>query len=134
MIRSPSQSDRSNLNIAESSSSPTQVAKHFSHGCSCRTCRGGSLWCPALQYLAAAGVGHHMAFSYIPEHPPYACCIVYGIIDYDSVEISSLQRQILHNEQTVGMLKTESAAKAIQRYAHSAYRSPTFHILHVGSS
>ena len=92
----------------------------------------GGLWCPALQYLAAAGVGHGMTFSCISEHPPYACCI--GIIDHDSVEISNLQRQILHNEQTVGMLKTESAAKAIQRYAHSVYHSPTFHILHIGSS
>lgn len=38
-----------------------------------------------------------------------------GIIDHDTVEISNLQRQILHNEQTVGMQKTVSAAKAIQQ-------------------
>ncbi|PPQ63601.1 hypothetical protein CVT24_004461 [Panaeolus cyanescens] len=56
----------------------------------------GGLGCPALQYLAAAGVGR------------------LGIVDHDTVEISNLQRQILHNEKTVGMLKVESAAKAIQ--------------------
>ncbi|KAF8904086.1 hypothetical protein CPB84DRAFT_1814503 [Gymnopilus junonius] len=57
----------------------------------------GGLGCPALQYLAAAGVGR------------------LGIIDHDVVETSNLQRQILHNEQTVGMYKTESAALAIKR-------------------
>ena len=39
------------------------------------------------------------------------------IIDHDTVEMSNLQRQILHNEETVGMYKTESAAKAILRRA-----------------
>lgn len=38
-----------------------------------------------------------------------------GIIDHDVVETSNLQRQILHNEQTVGMYKTESAALAIKK-------------------
>jgi adenylyltransferase and sulfurtransferase len=46
-----------------------------------------------------------------------------GIIDHDSVEISNLQRQILHSEQTIGMHKTESAAKAIQRYAYTLHHS-----------
>ncbi|TFK70371.1 hypothetical protein BDN72DRAFT_766562 [Pluteus cervinus] len=57
----------------------------------------GGLGCPALQYLAAAGVGR------------------LGIIDHDVVETSNLQRQILHNEQTVGMHKTESAAQAVRK-------------------
>jgi molybdopterin/thiamine biosynthesis adenylyltransferase len=38
-----------------------------------------------------------------------------GIIDHDRVELSNLGRQILHNEQTVGMNKAESAAQALLR-------------------
>ncbi|KAG8835725.1 Urmylation protein [Serendipita sp. 399] len=57
----------------------------------------GGLGCPALQYLAAAGIGR------------------IGIVDHDTVEVSNLQRQILHNEGTVGMLKAESAAQALMR-------------------
>ncbi|KAF9046269.1 hypothetical protein BJ165DRAFT_1139329 [Panaeolus papilionaceus] len=56
----------------------------------------GGLGCPALQYLAAAGVGR------------------LGIVDHDVVEMSNLQRQVLHNENTVGMRKVESAARAIR--------------------
>ncbi|OSC98554.1 hypothetical protein PYCCODRAFT_1439250 [Trametes coccinea BRFM310] len=57
----------------------------------------GGLGCPALQYLAAAGVG------------------TIGIIDHDTVEISNLQRQILHTEARVGMPKVLSAAEAIRQ-------------------
>ncbi|KAF8899873.1 hypothetical protein CPB84DRAFT_1680840 [Gymnopilus junonius] len=57
----------------------------------------GGLGCPALQYLGAAGIGR------------------IGIIDHDRVEISNLQRQILHNEETLGMYKAESAALAMKR-------------------
>ncbi|KJA13439.1 hypothetical protein HYPSUDRAFT_92743 [Hypholoma sublateritium FD-334 SS-4] len=57
----------------------------------------GGLGCPALQYLGAAGVGR------------------LAIIDHDRVELSNLQRQILHNEETVGMYKAESAALALRR-------------------
>ncbi|CCM04692.1 uncharacterized protein FIBRA_06878 [Fibroporia radiculosa] len=57
----------------------------------------GGLGCPALQYLAAAGVGR------------------IGIIDHDVVEISNLQRQVLHTEARVGMHKVLSAAKAIEQ-------------------
>jgi len=60
----------------------------------------GGLGCPALQYLAAAGVGR------------------IGIIDHDIVEVSNLQRQILHNEQTVGMNKAMSAALSIKKLNH----------------
>jgi adenylyltransferase/sulfurtransferase len=77
----------------------------------------GGLGCPALQYLAAAGVG--MASARCPEYIPdtYIRPLIGSIriIDHDTVELSNLQRQILHNEQTVGMHKTESAAKAILR-------------------
>ncbi|KAJ7702413.1 hypothetical protein B0H17DRAFT_923597 [Mycena rosella] len=57
----------------------------------------GGLGCPALQYLAAAGIGR------------------IGIIDHDVVEISNLQRQILHDELKVGMPKAESAARALRQ-------------------
>lgn len=39
-----------------------------------------------------------------------------GIIDHDRVELSNLQRQVLHNEETLGMYKAESAAIALKRY------------------
>lgn len=50
----------------------------------------GGLGCPVAQYLAAAGVG----------------CI--GIVDYDTVEISNLHRQVLHTEGRVNISKAES--------------------------
>ncbi|KAJ4487422.1 hypothetical protein C8R41DRAFT_767937 [Lentinula lateritia] len=57
----------------------------------------GGLGCPALQYLGSSGIGR------------------IGIIDHDRVELSNLQRQILHNEETVGMPKAQSAALALKR-------------------
>jgi adenylyltransferase/sulfurtransferase len=51
----------------------------------------GGLGCPALFYLAAAGVG------------------TIGVVDMDAVDRSNLQRQILHTDERIGMLKTESA-------------------------
>ncbi|OEE59272.1 molybdopterin-synthase adenylyltransferase MoeB [Enterovibrio norvegicus FF-454] len=56
----------------------------------------GGLGCAATQYLAAAGVG------------------TLTLIDDDRVELSNLQRQVLHNDSTVGKLKVESAAKALR--------------------
>ena len=55
----------------------------------------GGLGSPAAYYLAAAGIGNM------------------GIIDFDTVDLSNLQRQIIHNTERIGMLKTESAKKAI---------------------
>jgi len=55
----------------------------------------GGLGCPAGLYLAAAGVG------------------TIGIIDSDKVDLSNLQRQILHSTYDVGRPKTESAKDAI---------------------
>jgi adenylyltransferase/sulfurtransferase len=57
----------------------------------------GGLGSPAAIYLAAAGVG------------------TLGIVDYDDVDISNLQRQILHHTDDVGRPKVESAADTIRR-------------------
>ncbi len=56
----------------------------------------GGLGSPLISYLAAAGVGH------------------LGIIDYDRVELSNLQRQILHEAADVGRLKAESARDRVE--------------------
>jgi adenylyltransferase/sulfurtransferase len=55
----------------------------------------GGLGSPAAFYLAAAGVG------------------TIGIVDMDVVDVSNLQRQILHTNDRVGMPKVESAKKTI---------------------
>ena len=57
----------------------------------------GGLGCPALQYLAAVGVG----------------CI--GIVDHDVVELSNLQRQVLFGMEDIGSLKVEVAAKRLKQ-------------------
>lgn len=51
----------------------------------------GGLGCPALQYLTAMGIGE------------------IGIVDFDKVEESNLQRQILYSVEDIGKLKTEAA-------------------------
>jgi len=56
----------------------------------------GGLGSPALLYLAAAGVG------------------TLGIIDFDVVDESNLQRQIIHGQSDVGRLKAESARDSIR--------------------
>jgi adenylyltransferase/sulfurtransferase len=56
----------------------------------------GGLGSPALLYLAAAGIG------------------TLGIIDFDVVDESNLQRQVIHRVATVGQLKVDSAAAAIR--------------------
>ena len=55
----------------------------------------GGLGSPVAMYLAAAGVGHLV------------------LSDFDIVERSNLQRQIIHTEQTVGQLKVDSAKQFI---------------------
>ena len=55
----------------------------------------GGLGCPVIQYLAAAGVGH------------------ITIVDDDMIDISNLQRQILHRTADVGTPKAKSAARFI---------------------
>jgi molybdopterin/thiamine biosynthesis adenylyltransferase len=56
----------------------------------------GGLGSPAAYYLAAAGIGN------------------LGIVDFDVVDLSNLQRQIIHSTERIGMLKTESAKKTIE--------------------
>jgi sulfur-carrier protein adenylyltransferase/sulfurtransferase len=55
----------------------------------------GALGSPSSLYLAAAGVG------------------TIGLVDFDTVDMSNLQRQIIHTVDRVGMLKTESAQKQL---------------------
>ena len=55
----------------------------------------GGLGCPSAIYLAAAGVG------------------TIGIVDNDVVDLSNLQRQILHHTSSLGTPKTESAKAAL---------------------
>jgi adenylyltransferase/sulfurtransferase len=56
----------------------------------------GGLGAPLALYLAAAGVG------------------TLGLVDFDTVEASNLQRQIIHSTQTVGMLKVDSAEQMLK--------------------
>jgi len=57
----------------------------------------GGLGCPAALYLAAAGVGTLL------------------LADFDRVELSNLQRQIAHAEDSIGHNKAQSAAAQITR-------------------
>lgn len=57
----------------------------------------GGLGCAATQYLAGAGVGH------------------LTLLDFDTVSVSNLQRQMLHSDATVGQPKVLSARDALAR-------------------
>lgn len=56
----------------------------------------GGLGSPLLLYLAAAGVG------------------TIGVIDPDTVELSNLQRQVIHGTDAIGRLKVDSAADSVK--------------------
>src|SRR5260370_16336720 len=56
----------------------------------------GGLGSPIALYLAAAGIGK------------------LGVLDFDAVDFSNLQRQIIHSTPDVGRLKTESPRATIQ--------------------
>lgn len=56
----------------------------------------GGLGCPVLMYLAAAGIGH------------------IGIVDFDKVEASNLQRQVLFGESVLGKNKAEAAKERLE--------------------
>ena len=74
----------------------------------------GGLGCPVLQHLGAAGVGACLSCPARMTLTRYTGRI--GIIDHDRVELSNLQRQILHTESRVGWYKAESAAHALREY------------------
>lgn len=57
----------------------------------------GGLGCPVLQYLTAVGVG------------------TIGIVDFDKVDESNLQRQILYSVDDVGKLKVDCAVRKLTR-------------------
>jgi molybdopterin/thiamine biosynthesis adenylyltransferase/rhodanese-related sulfurtransferase len=57
----------------------------------------GGLGSPVALYLAAAGIGR------------------LGILDFDTVDVSNLQRQIIHGTEDVGRPKTESAKRSVNR-------------------
>ncbi|MGB1297488.1 MAG: molybdopterin-synthase adenylyltransferase MoeB [Psychrobium sp.] len=56
----------------------------------------GGLGCAAAQYLAAAGIGQ------------------LTLVDFDVVELSNLQRQVLHQTPDIGINKAESAAQLLR--------------------
>jgi len=56
----------------------------------------GGLGSPAAYYLAAAGVG------------------TLGLLDFDSIEESNLQRQILHDSDRIGVEKSKSASETLK--------------------
>ena len=56
----------------------------------------GGLGSPALMYLAAAGVG------------------TLGIVEFDTVDESNLQRQIIHGQSDLGRPKAQSAAESVR--------------------
>src|SRR6476646_6921421 len=57
----------------------------------------GGLGSPIAMYLAAAGIGK------------------IGIVDFDVVDFSNLQRQIIHGTEDVGRPKAESAKETLKR-------------------
>lgn len=72
----------------------------------------GGLGSPVALYLTAAGVG------------------TLGIVDEDRVDLSNLQRQILHTEKTIGKAKVESARTRLQElnshvHLHTYYERAT---------
>lgn len=68
-----------------------KTGQHALHEASVLVIGAGGLGAAVLSYLAAAGVGH------------------IGIIDHDRVELSNLNRQIIHETADIGRLKVESA-------------------------
>src|SRR5438045_9487272 len=90
---------------------PDQVARYARHlilpevggagqrkrlNASVRLLGAGGLGSPAAMYLAAAGVGK------------------IGIVDFDVVDASNLQRQLLHGHDDIGRPKVESAAETLR--------------------
>ncbi len=63
----------------------------------------GGLGSPVIQYLAAAGTG------------------TLGVADFDEVELHNLNRQIIHNENSVGIAKVKSAEQFVKNLNHQVH-------------
>src|ERR1700753_547012 len=74
----------------------------------------GGLASPALMYLAAAGVG------------------TLGIVEFDTVDESNLQRQIIHGQSDIGRSKAQSAADSV--HENNPLIQVNLHELHLDSS
>ena len=74
----------------------------------------GGLGSPALMYLAAAGVG------------------TLGIVEFDTVDESNLQRQIIHGHSDIGRSKAESARDSVREI--NPYTNVILHELRLDSS
>jgi molybdopterin/thiamine biosynthesis adenylyltransferase/rhodanese-related sulfurtransferase len=74
----------------------------------------GGLGSPALMYLAAAGVG------------------TLGIVEFDTVDESNLQRQIIHGQSDIGRSKAQSAADSVHEI--NPLVQVNVHELHLDSS
>jgi molybdopterin/thiamine biosynthesis adenylyltransferase/rhodanese-related sulfurtransferase len=74
----------------------------------------GGLGSPALMYLAAAGVG------------------TLGIVEFDTVDESNLQRQIIHGQSDIGRSKAQSAADSVREI--NPLVQVNIHELHLDSS
>jgi molybdopterin/thiamine biosynthesis adenylyltransferase len=64
----------------------------------------GGLGCAAAPYLAAAGIGHLV------------------LVDHDVVDLTNLQRQIMHTQTTVGQSKVDSGKQFLERL------NPSIHV------
>jgi adenylyltransferase/sulfurtransferase len=97
--------------VPAKSLTPDQVARYARHlilpevggagqrkllGSSVLLLGAGGLGSPASMYLAAAGVGR------------------IGIVDFDVVDASNLQRQLLHGHNDIGRSKVDSAAETLR--------------------
>ena len=66
----------------------------------------GGLGSPNILYLAAAGVG------------------TIGVVDDDRVDLSNLQRQILHGTDDIGRSKVSSAAESVAKIIITEFETP----------
>ncbi|HEX7413896.1 MAG TPA: molybdopterin-synthase adenylyltransferase MoeB [Bacteroidia bacterium] len=74
----------------------------------------GGLGCPVLQYLTAAGVG------------------TIGIIDFDTVDETNLQRQVLYSTQDIGKYKADIAKEKLEK--QNPYINLIAHVEHLTSA
>lgn len=73
------------------------TGQHRLYGAKVLSIGAGGLGSPVIEYLAAAGVG------------------TIGIIDFDVVDETNLQRQVIHNSETIGRKKTDSAREFVDK-------------------